>query len=818
MRERICATCVSVAVFVAMCAATCFAFTPGNVQITVQDFYSDEPVAGAAVLMNPGSYSGTTDNDGIVLFDAITPYRNYSVTVTAAGHTEGKYGDGRTGFIWVETGKTTPVLIPIKKESTITGRVTAGSRPVPGAMVACVEERLGLKETVAAALTDDNGTYQLLHVPEGDYSINAVSDSYFQTSEHLLLGADEHIRKDFSIRRGWTFLSYDIKASQNYYGNSVSLQPDKLIIFYNTRYVAVLDMPEGAAFVKSSSSSYTPTLPGKYTFAMMVLDLKGVGKKVVKTIDMINVSPAAYPSIIPGPSELPLLYNNGTVNADSSGLAGVRPGEKVYLRGWGEDYNLPSPEQYNAGAPMFDIYGNKNGSWSQSAFSFAWTLKDGKNNDITGLLDNPSAENTFFTVPADAAAGDTYTASLVVSDDKGIAGDPAEVTAYVAETIGTEKCATCHTETHATYQTTKHAQAGVGCESCHGPGSLHNGDTQRISKTHWPGMCGRCHPQFAEWQKSRHSDPLAFGHAEVSPALIGNCYKCHYTEGFIEASKAKSFDQFRFPFGTDVPHDTPNVGCDVCHNPHEQTTANPVGIRTGASASLCVTCHEKKWQNATYSGTADKIGNGYHWADYSQYQGEGNPHHTEDGCVTCHMAKDITDTDNASVRKVGGHGLRMRDVGPDGDPGTPDDLLNIAVCRKCHAGLSTFDRNGVQSSNREKVKKLGELLKAENHGFIPPFQPGKCATCHRGSNLPFIKEDDEETLQHAYLNYGLILNDRSFGVHNPGYIKRLLDDSIAAVENFKKKGGSNKTSNSAPAAAVLKCDVLKTKFDPCIFK
>ena len=327
----------------------------------------------------------------------------------------------------------------------------------------------------------------------------------------------------------------------------------------------------------------------------------------------------------------------------------------------------------------------------------------------------------------------------------------------------------------------------MGCESCHGPGSLHNGDREKISKTHWPGLCGQCHSQFAQWQKSRHSDPLAFGHAEVSPALIGNCYKCHYTEGFIDAAKAKNFDTYRFPFGTEVPHDTPNVGCDVCHDPHKQTADNPVGIRTGSAASLCVTCHEKKWQNATYSGTADEIGNGFHWADYSQYKEEKNTHHMKDGCVTCHMAKDISDTDNNSVRIVGGHCMRMRDVGPDGDPGTSDDVLNIKTCQACHAGLTTFDRNGVQTDNRAKVKKLGELLKAENHEFMPPFQPGKCATCHRGSNLPFINEDDEETLKHAYLNYSLILNDRSFGVHNPGYIKRLLDDSIGVVENFKKK-------------------------------
>jgi len=307
-----------------------------------------------------------------------------------------------------------------------------------------------------------------------------------------------------------------------------------------------------------------------------------------------------------------------------------------------------------------------------------------------------------------------------------------------------------------------------------------------MSMTHWPGLCGQCHTQFAQWQKSRHSDPLAFGHAEVASALISNCYKCHYTAGFIgAASSGGSFDGFNYPMLiTRVPSDTPNVGCDVCHDPHVQTAANPAGTRR-ASAELCVTCHEKKWQNATYSGMAQEIGNGYHWGDYSQYQGAGNPHHNDKGCVMCHMAKDTDDTDSTGDRSVGSHGLRMRDMGPDSDPGTTDDVLNIKVCQGCHTeGMPNFDRHGVQTALRAKLRDLEQKLKSANHGFMPPFQPGKCATCHRGSNLPFIEESTDEVLKHAYANFSLVLNDRSFGIHNPGYMKRLLDDSIAAMDHF----------------------------------
>ncbi len=435
------------------------------------------------MLMQPGNYSAVTDDNGTVLFTDIIPYRNYSVTVTAAGYTEDKYGTGRTGFIWVETGATTQVSMPIKKSVSVSGTVTdIQGAPVAGAMVALVEERLGAMETVAATHTDSLGQYEL-SASEGDYSIRAVADSYYQVSEDLPLAAGDAVLRDFSIKKGRTSLRFKINPTKNFYGNSVGLDPSNLLLKYlNTIYVALVDKPDGAELIKSSSTSFIPTLPGDYTFAMMIIDSKGVGSEAIDTITMVNDLPLAFPSVIPGPSELPLIYN-GTVLSETKGLRAVKPGDKVYLRGWGEDNNMPSPEDYNPRAyshetasPLFDVYGNKNGDWSQSDFGFAWTLADSAGTDRTGLLDNASSENTWFMVPADAKSGDMFTASLVVTGDAGDMSQPATVTVYIAEDIGTEACAKCHGDTYATYKDTKHAGAGVGCETCHGPGSLHKGD------------------------------------------------------------------------------------------------------------------------------------------------------------------------------------------------------------------------------------------------------------------------------------------------------------------------------------------------------
>jgi hypothetical protein len=107
----------------------------------------------------------------------------------------------------------------------------------------------------------------------------------------------------------------------------------------------------------------------------------------------------------------------------------------------------------------------------------------------------------------------------------------------------------------------------------------------------------------------------------------------------------------------------------------------------------------------------------------------------------------------------------------------------------CHDGLDTFDRNGVQSGVHARWIELGDLLKAANNGVLPGSRPGdKCATCHRGGTLPF-GDDPKLVLENAYTNYKLIKNDRSWGIHNPAYVKKLLTDSIASVRSYLRAHG-----------------------------
>lgn len=184
------------------------------------------------------------------------------------------------------------------------------------------------------------------------------------------------------------------------------------------------------------------------------------------------------------------------------------------------------------------------------------------------------------------------------------------------------------------------------------------------------------------------------------------------------------------------------------------------------------------------------------------------------------MDTSVTANDANGVRKIGGHTMRMRDYGDDQVPETADDILNIAVCQGCHPELTTFDRKGKQTAIQAKLITLSNMLKGENHNFLPANQPGSCARCHKGGTVPFL-DDPEGALEHAYTNYKLVLNDRSWGIHNPGYINKLLQDSIDNI--FCEGNFDCDADQDGRDAATFKADFGRnplnrpcTNEDPCI--
>ncbi|MEW6034854.1 MAG: carboxypeptidase-like regulatory domain-containing protein, partial [Chloroflexota bacterium] len=301
--------------------------------------------------------------------------------------------------------------------------------------------------------------------------------------------------------------------------------------------------------------------------------------------------------------------------------------------------------------------------------------------------------------------------------------------------------------------------ANVQCESCHGPGQIHQGivNAKENGTLFNPGVCSQCHPQQVQWENSGHANT---GWKEIHMAEGTSCVECHTGQGFVEVKirgKAPVFPDMATPdepANLAEPSQQPPVACATCHDPHafnephagrygmasnqlrlSGSVTMPSGVTVDAEESaLCVTCHANK-RDLAYKADyiAGKKTRGAHdntqadnfygataaVVDYGQ-KFESSPHSTlvEEGCIQCHMAPNPKMGD-ATVLSVGGHSWSMA--------GTYNgqEVENLAACNTagCHATspLTSFDRtaradydgNGKVEGVQTEVKGLLALLAKE---------------------------------------------------------------------------------------------------------
>ncbi|MBP1722205.1 MAG: Cna domain protein, partial [Deltaproteobacteria bacterium] len=412
----------------------------GSLTVTVKDFRRGTPIEGARILITPCNYSGTTGSGGTLLFAEVTPFRNYQVDVDADG-----YIHGAAGFVAVAADDENELVIPLKQTSILRGQVTAHLLfglirwPLRDATVKLQQEIDGSFITRGETQTDILGRYRFADLDEGEFRISARAEGFATASADITVDGGKRIIRNLSLLP-------QQEESTAAYGNESAGQ----------------SCCGGKTAYRSAAVTSDPCTVS--------------AKQPVITNQGYFTPPEAVASVIPGPSELPYIYNNGRVLASSNGSRFVAAGTPVFLRGFAIDPDLPSPQEFNPDAPCFDIYENKNGNFSASIFSYRWTLMSSGGEDVSSLL-QPSAteENVFFTVPEDAQPGDVLTASLVVTDDLQNASVPLGTTIVVSESVDDAACYECHGSNAAGYEATAHATVagGAGCQDCHGLGSEH---------------------------------------------------------------------------------------------------------------------------------------------------------------------------------------------------------------------------------------------------------------------------------------------------------------------------------------------------------
>jgi len=167
---------------------------------------------------------------------------------------------------------------------------------------------------------------------------------------------------------------------------------------------------------------------------------------------------------------------------------------------------------------------------------------------------------------------------------------------------GSKSCEQCHQEIFKKFKTADHARLmskgdnakDVGCESCHGPGSLHNESGGAlhtiVNPRKNPETCFQCHVD------KRGAFSLASHHPlEEGKVSCGDCHNPHEGRTIKGGSTSlassdetcfKCHSEQRGPFVFE--HEAVREGCTTCHNPHGSVNAKMLVSR---NQDLCLKCH-----------------------------------------------------------------------------------------------------------------------------------------------------------------------------------------------------------------------------------
>jgi hypothetical protein len=246
---------------------------------------------------------------------------------------------------------------------------------------------------------------------------------------------------------------------------------------------------------------------------------------------------------------------------------------------------------------------------------------------------------------------------------------------------------------------------------------------------------------------------------------------------------------------TATVEDPAPINCRTCHQIHTTYTAADYALTVsgpndllfnegqgpvdfGEVGNLCSQCHQGRTLSPFPVPGGDDVTitssrYGYHHGPQAQIlagvgafevngnvvngpMAHGNPIPNPKVCGTCHMA-------SAFGNQAGGHTWNMEYE----YHGSTEE--NIAGCGICHSTLVTFDHVEVQTLVEEKLEELAtELIR------IGVMRPDHYA--NRGTWPADVAG--------AFVNWQMIEEDRSLGVHNPPYVLAILEGSINKMKTY----------------------------------
>jgi len=370
-------------------------------------------------------------------------------------------------------------------------------------------------------------------------------------------------------------------------------------------------------------------------------------------------------------------------------------------------------------------------------------------------------------------------------------------------------CLACHTlgfdlPTGFVNQTKTPHLTSVQCENCHGPAASHAANPDdpavrpraEIAAT----LCGGCHtdprhPIFEEWTASSHAQVIGGLNATNQ---IDSCGRCH--SGSVRLSLLET---------NALPMGDAQIGivCATCHDPH-QTNANPAQLRNPIASTndyfmppngsflsqynpkinVCGQCHNHagaSWTNNACAphhspqynmllGTIGELASGA-----APYQPGSHALLITNQCVDCHMQTTPFVSSTQPANK--GHNFEVYQYG---------------LCVNCHdtpGPLVTFVTGDVSNQIQQVKSDLDywaahstntavQILFAKYGNLAWEYTtPGELSSGGKGPNAT-EQTEIPENIQKARFNLYVVLQDGSFGVHNPLYTITLLQTAEDWIE------------------------------------
>jgi formate-dependent nitrite reductase cytochrome c552 subunit len=302
--------------------------------------------------------------------------------------------------------------------------------------------------------------------------------------------------------------------------------------------------------------------------------------------------------------------------------------------------------------------------------------------------------------------------------------------------------------------------------------------------------CVQCHKNDTEmfirdvqYQGSGH-----YLNGNYAYANRADCADCHTHEGFLARLEGG--------WGAGQPVDNPSPpNCRTCHKIHETYTRAdydlraqaPVALTFGSGTvdfgegNLCASCHMARAVSPMPAVGGPNVAvtstrYGTHHSPVANVLGgkglfkfAGSQTITETpfihgsktvGCPLCHMAAGYGN-------EGGGHTLNME----YDSHGTITQNTSGCTTSGCHSTISGFDEGHIQSQVQTQLDSLATLLRKAGIMAAAPSVSSKSGTF-------------SGDVAAAFINWQIVTEDKSLGIHNPPYVTRILQNTIEKMNTL----------------------------------